>query len=277
MQVLGKHKTAAFVTVLLVATVLIALFIFQNAPKPTQTPNPALSPTPTSSTAFIQTPIPTSASTVAPTQTPTLAPTSFPLPETTLNPTPVPIILHPGEVLQYQGQNLSPIVDVYQNAIAGTQHVDQTTYRLTINGLVNKTLEYTYNEVVSHQKYQKVVTIYCVEGWNAKILWEGILIKDLLNESGIAPEAQAVTFYAADGYTTSLPLDYLLPNDIMIAYKMNNVTLTAETGWPFMLVAQSQYGYKWIKWVTQIEVSNDPNYLGYWESRGYPNDASINP
>lgn len=56
---------------------------------------------------------------------------------------------------------------------------------------------------------------------------------------------------------------------------MNNITITADRGFPFMLVAQGQYGYKWIKWVTGIELSNDSNYLGYWESRGYPNNASI--
>jgi DMSO/TMAO reductase YedYZ molybdopterin-dependent catalytic subunit len=56
---------------------------------------------------------------------------------------------------------------------------------------------------------------------------------------------------------------------------MNNVTLTPEAGWPFMLIAQNQYGYKWIRWVTGIEVSNDTSYLGYWESRGYPNNATV--
>ena len=82
-------------------------------------------------------------------------------------------------------------------------------------------------------------------------------------------------FRASDGYSTALPLDYIVQNDIILAYKMNGVPLLPQTGWPFMLVAQSQYGYKWIKWITSIEVSNDANYLGYWETRGYPNNATI--
>ena len=61
----------------------------------------------------------------------------------------------------------------------------------------------------------------------------------------------------------------------MIAYKMNNVTLTPQTGFPFFLVAKNQYGYKWIEWLTEINVSNDSNYLGFWESRGYPNNATV--
>ena len=187
-----------------------------------------------------------------------------------------PKTLYPTEIRQYQGQNLSSINNVYENAIKGTQEINQTTYQLTVTGLVNKTLQSTYDEVVNdHQEYQKVVTIFCVEGWNAKILWEGILVKDLLQEAEASQNASVVIFHASDGYTTALPMDYIIQNDIMIAYKMNGVTLTPKIGWPFMLIAESQYGYKWIKWLTEIEVSDNTNYLGYWESRGYPNDATI--
>jgi DMSO/TMAO reductase YedYZ molybdopterin-dependent catalytic subunit len=70
-------------------------------------------------------------------------------------------------------------------------------------------------------------------------------------------------------------MSYIIQNNIMIAFKMNNVTLTPDIGWPFMLVAQNQSGYKWIKWITEIDVSNDTGYLGYWESRGYPNNATV--
>ena len=125
------------------------------------------------------------------------------------------------------------------------------------------------------QKYQKVVTLYCVEGWSAKILWEGFLVKDLLNTAGIDPNVVVAIFYAYDGYSTAVPLDYILNNDILIAYKMNNVTLPPERGFPFELVAENKYGYKWIKWITAIELSDNADYLGYWESRGWPNDANI--
>ena len=184
--------------------------------------------------------------------------------------------LFPAEVRNYQGENLSSIADVLENAIKGTQNINESTYRLTLTGLVNRTLQLTYNDVInSHQKYQKVVTIYCVEGWQAKILWEGVLVKDILAEGGINASANTVIFYASDGYSTALPLDYILNNNILLAYKMNNVTIPPERGFPFELVAESQYGYKWIKWVTQIEVSDNANYLGYWESRGYTNNATL--
>ena len=97
----------------------------------------------------------------------------------------------------------------------------------------------------------------------------------MLQEAGVSPNATVVIFNASDGYTTALLMSYIIQNNIMIAFKMNGVTLTPQLGWPFMLVAESQYGYKWIKWITEIEASNDTSYLGYWESRGYPNNATV--
>lgn len=187
-----------------------------------------------------------------------------------------PKVLYPGEIQEYQGENLSSIADVRENAIKGTQFINVSTYRLNITGLVNKTIEYTYDQVINDfQKYQKVTTLYCVEGWSAKILWEGVLVDDLLKEAGVNSNAVGAIFYASDGYSTELPLDYITSKNIIIADKMNGLTIPPERGFPFELVAESQYGYKWIKWITQIELTDNPNYLGFWESRGYPNNATV--
>jgi DMSO/TMAO reductase YedYZ molybdopterin-dependent catalytic subunit len=187
-----------------------------------------------------------------------------------------PRTLYPQEITNYEGEDLSWISDFRPNSIKGTQHINQTTYRLQITGLVNQTIEYTYTDVLTRfQEYKKVVTLHCVEGWSVKILWQGFLVDDLLKQAEINPNATAAIFYAADGYSTSLPLSYLTSNNIMIAYKINGITLPPENGFPFQLVAESQYGYKWIKWITKIEVTDNPNYLGTWESRGYPNNATI--
>ncbi len=187
-----------------------------------------------------------------------------------------PRTLYPGEVREYQGENLSSINAIYDNAIRGTQVINQSTYRLTVNGLVLNPKEYMYDEVLNgFQNYQKVIPLYCVEGWNAKILWEGVLVRDLLNASGVNSTATVVIFHARDGYTTALPLSYFYGNDILLAYRMNGIVIPVEKGFPFQLVAESKYGYKWIKWVTQIELSNDTGYLGYWESRGYSNNAAL--
>ena len=187
-----------------------------------------------------------------------------------------PRMLYPEEIREYEGQDLSSIGDFRENSIKGPQQVNASPYRLTITGLANKTVEYTYNDIINgFQKYQKVITLHCVEGWSVKILWEGFLLKDVLNQTEIDANATVIIFYAYDGYSTSLPLNYILDNDILIAYKMNGLTLPPERGFPFQLVAESKYGYKWIKWIIEIELSDNADHKGFWESRGFSNDAEI--
>ena len=180
------------------------------------------------------------------------------------------------EIREYEGKDLSSIDDFFENSINGPQYINAETYTLKFWGLINNELQLTYDDVINnYPHYQKVVTLNCVEGWSVTLLWEGILVKDLLADVGVNPSANTVIFYAHDGYSTSLPLDYIVDNNIMIAYKMNNVTLPPERGYPFQLVAESKWGYKWIKWITTIELSDDPNYRGYWESRGFSNDGNL--
>jgi DMSO/TMAO reductase YedYZ molybdopterin-dependent catalytic subunit len=180
------------------------------------------------------------------------------------------------EVREYQGTDLSSITDFRENSIGGPQYMDSESYRLKVGGLADNPLEYTLEEVTSnHLSHRKVVTLNCVEGWRVTILWEGVLVKDLITKAKASPEANTVIFHAYDGYTTSLPLDYIIGQDIILAYKMNGVVLPPERGAPFQLVAESKWGYKWIKWVTEIELSDEANYKGYWESYGYSNDADL--
>jgi hypothetical protein len=189
---------------------------------------------------------------------------------------PQPVKLAGVEITNYQGEKLGSIADFRENSIKGPQYVDKNSYRLAIAGLVSEPMTYTYDDILKLPAYQKVVTLNCVEGWSVKVLWEGVLIKDLLKNITVKPEAKTVIFYAADGYSTSFPLDYILTNNIMMASKMNGVVLPAERGFPFQLVAEQKWGYKWIKWITKMELSDDTNYKGFWESRGYSNDGDLN-
>jgi DMSO/TMAO reductase YedYZ molybdopterin-dependent catalytic subunit len=184
--------------------------------------------------------------------------------------------LYPAEVREYQGEYLSSISDFRENSIKGPQHVDVSDYQLQVRGLVANPQSYSYDEVLDNfASYKKVVTLYCVEGWDVRILWEGVLVSDLLEAAGTLPEAKMVIFYAYDGYSTSLSLDFIRDNDILMAYKMNELTLPPERGFPFALVAESKWGYKWIKWITEIELSGEEEYQGYWEERGYSDSGDL--
>jgi len=181
------------------------------------------------------------------------------------------------ELREYQGKPLSSIYDFRENSIKGPQYLKRENYRLLVSGLVNNTYTLTYDEIItSFNSTKKVITLFCVEGWEVKILWEGVMVKELLELAQPLPEAKTIIFYAYDGYATSFPMEYIIDNKIIMAYKINNVTIPPERGFPFQLVAESKWGYKWIKWITSIEISDNTNYRGYWESRGYSNNANIN-
>ncbi|MDY6967020.1 MAG: molybdopterin-dependent oxidoreductase, partial [Halobacteriota archaeon] len=185
-----------------------------------------------------------------------------------------PIVLDGVEIRDYRGEKLSSINDFRENSLRGPQYIDNESYRLNITGLVEEEQSLTIDEVIEGQNsYKKVSTLYCVEGWSATILWEGVLVRDLIEEADVSPETKVVIFRAYDGYSTSLPLDYIMENDILLAYKMNEVVIPPERGYPFQLVAEDKWGYKWIKWVTEIELSDDEDFRGFWEEAGYSNDA----
>ncbi len=180
------------------------------------------------------------------------------------------------EIRRYQGQNLSSVNDSPENSIKGPQHVDIATYRLKISGFVEKPLSLTCEQIISSpDSRQKVITLDCVEGWSVTILWEGTPIKGLLAQAVVKPRAHAVIFHAIDGYTTALPLKYLIDKDIMLAWKMNGVPLPPERGFPLHLVAESKWGYKWVRWVSELELTDNETYRGYWEERGYSNSGDL--
>jgi DMSO/TMAO reductase YedYZ molybdopterin-dependent catalytic subunit len=180
------------------------------------------------------------------------------------------------EIKNYQGKRLSSVYDFRENSIKGPQHVDRQDYRLKISGLVQKPKTYQYEQVINgRQLYKKVVTLNCVEGWSVTILWEGVLVRDLIKEAGPSSKAKVVIFRAHDGYSTSFPIDYIMKNDIIMAHKMNGVTIPPERGFPFELVAEQKWGYKWIKWIEKIELSSNTDFRGYWERRGYSNEGDL--
>jgi DMSO/TMAO reductase YedYZ molybdopterin-dependent catalytic subunit len=182
------------------------------------------------------------------------------------------------EATEFNGTKLTPISEQNNNALAGTQHIDQATYRLTVDGLVDHPLSLSYSELLAYPQISQLMKLNCVEGWNFTAKWTGPSLSSIFADAGVQSGAVIAIFYTADvpvGYT-SLDLTYINDNNIIIALKDNDITLPADRGFPFQVVAQSKFGYKWAKWVTRIELSSNTNFRGYWESRGYNNNADIN-
>jgi DMSO/TMAO reductase YedYZ molybdopterin-dependent catalytic subunit len=192
---------------------------------------------------------------------------------------PVPYTSTDGviEATEFQGHALTPISQQNNNALKGTQHIDKDTYVLTVDGLVDHPLHLSYTDLQAYPQIDQLMDLDCVEGWNFTAKWTGPALADIFNDAVVQPEAKIVIFYTADvpeGYS-SLDLDYVLANNIIIALKDNDITLTPERGFPFQVVAMSKFGYKWAKWVTRIELSDNTSFRGYWESFGFNNNADI--
>ena len=178
------------------------------------------------------------------------------------------------EATEYMGIKLTPISEQGNNAIKGTQFIDKDTYRLKIDGMVERPANFTYDQITNYTPVSKVINLNCVEGWSFTAKWTGVPVKTLLDRTGIKENATNVIFYSADGYSTSHDLDYLMDNNIMLAYRINDLTLPPDRGFPLQLVAEGKYGYKWAKWIDHIELVNS-SYKGYWESRGYNNKGDF--
>ena len=187
---------------------------------------------------------------------------------------PTSSVLPEVEASVYQDVPLTPISQQGNNAIKGTQVIDRDSYRLEVTGLVERNLTLTYNDLLALPAYSSVVYMPCVEGWGFYAKWTGFRVNDLLDKAGVTKDGDYVVFYCSDGYSTGLPLSYLTQSHTLLAYGLNDVTLPADRGFPLQLVADSKYGYKWAKWIVEIEVVKGA-IKGYWESRGYSNAGDV--
>ena len=150
--------------------------------------------------------------------------------------------------------------------------IDTATFTLTVSGMVENPLSFTFDDITSMDAEERLVDLPCVEGWTESALWKGIRLAPLLERAGVLEGADNVVFSSPGGYTTSLTLADISETDPLLAYGANGEMLPHEQGFPLRLVVPDRLGYKWIKWVSSIEVISG-DYEGYWESRGYSNEA----
>ena len=182
------------------------------------------------------------------------------------------------EATEFMGRALTPIDQQNNNALAGTQEIDRATYRLTVDGLVDNPLSLSYDALLAYPQVSQIMDLDCVEGWHFTAKWTGPTLGDIFRDAKVRPEAKIAIFHTTEvpeGYS-SLDLSYISDNNIMIALKDNDITLPPDRGFPFQVVAMSKYGYKWAKWITRIELSDNTSFRGYWETYGYNNNADVN-
>jgi len=172
--------------------------------------------------------------------------------------------------------DITPNDEFFEVHIGNVPDIDGDTWTVAIGGLVDDDTVFTLEEIRAMPSREVTATLKCVEGYSGTAVWKGVPLGYVLDLAGVQKGADEVVFYASDGYDSSLTLDYAYEDDVLLCYEMNGETLPENQGYPLKVVAPGKWGYKWVKWVYAIEVV-DYDHKGFWESRGWNDDADIVP
>lgn len=160
-------------------------------------------------------------------------------------------ILHEGEVPQY----------------------DMATWSLKVFGEVEKELQFSFDELMQLPQSEVTCDIHCVTRWSKlDTHWVGIKFKDFMQLLGVKPEAKYVMFYGDSDYTTNVPLEDLLRDNILLTHTFDGEPLTEKHGGPLRMLVPHLYFWKSTKWVTGIEFMKEDR-PGFWEQNGFHNYA----
>jgi DMSO/TMAO reductase YedYZ molybdopterin-dependent catalytic subunit len=149
-------------------------------------------------------------------------------------------------------------------------------YSLRVKGLVEQEVTLSYDDIVAMKPTSLTRDFQCVTGWRVHdVAWKGVRLADVLDRAGVRPEARAVRFTSFDGaYSESLTLPQARRRDVLVAYELEGSPLSDEHGGPVRLYVAPMYGYKSLKWLDTIVLTQDVQE-GYWEVRGYDVDGWV--
>lgn len=164
----------------------------------------------------------------------------------------------------------------YYSVTGGQPYRSEQDYRLSMGGLAQRPVTLTLAELRAMPQTGLTRDFQCVTGWRVpEVEWSGVRLADLLDQVGAAAAARAVRFTSFDGaYTESLTLAQARRSDILVATRMLGAPVTRAHGGPVRLFVGPMYGYKSLKWLDGIELT-DRVIPGYWERRGYDIDAWV--
>lgn len=140
-------------------------------------------------------------------------------------------------------------------------------------GLVEEPVTWSYDDLLAQEVRRVTCDIHCVTSWSKlDTRWEGVAVRPLLEGLGLMDGATHVVAHAEEGYTANMPLERLLHDDVLLAYRFDGRPLEPQHGGPLRLMLPSLYFWKSAKWLRGLEVL-DHDEPGFWERLGYNNDA----
>lgn len=148
-----------------------------------------------------------------------------------------------------------------------------TDWQLEVWGAVDEPLALSFEELTSLPTETQLQDFHCVTGWSRfDCRFHGVTFPTLADTAGVRDDAVHVMFHAHDGYTTNLPLEQCLREEVLFTWEFDGESLDADHGGPLRVVTPHRYAYKGAKWVSGVEFLTEPE-RGYWEKRGYSNTA----
>lgn len=177
------------------------------------------------------------------------------------------------------GSSSGSASDFRINTVKAGPPFDESTWRMTVDGLVSDPLNLTFSQFTELPQVELTRDFYCVEGWGVPgVAWKGVSVKELMQRAGIDPQATHLVFHSGDGvYSDSLTMEQAGLDDVLLVHELNGAPLPPDLGQPVRLIFPGHYGYKYVKWVERVEAINSEKtpFIGYWEGYGYSADATI--
>ena len=148
-------------------------------------------------------------------------------------------------------------------------HVARDSWRLTVDGLVEPSLALDWDALLALPATSQTCDIHCVTTWSKlDTRWKGVQVSTLFNDLLLSPGARHAVIHAYGGWTTNLPLEELIREDVLLAYEYEGRPISDEHGGPVRLLVPRLYFWKSAKWLQRIEITAEER-LGYWERAGY--------
>jgi DMSO/TMAO reductase YedYZ molybdopterin-dependent catalytic subunit len=151
--------------------------------------------------------------------------------------------------------------------------VQPATWALTIDGAVEAPVTLDWAAFHALPQVEDQSDFHCVTTWSLMdSRWKGVRFSALMGLVRPTADATHVMTYAYDGYTTNVPLEEALKDDVLLVHRWNGQPLPREHGGPVRMITPQLYAWKGAKWINRIEVLTRDK-KGFWEVRGYSNSA----
>lgn len=146
-------------------------------------------------------------------------------------------------------------------------------WELAVDGCVEAPLRLSWKDFLALPQVTDTSDFHCVTTWSKLgTRWKGVPVATVLALAKPREGASHLLCHAHDGYTTNLPLEEALKDDVLLAWEADGLPLPREHGGPVRVITPQLYAWKGAKWVKRLEVL-DRDHPGFWERRGYSNSA----